>query len=71
MKPFNDYVVLELDKEEASTFKVTEEQNLCVGIIRTGADELIGKKCLFKRYGFDEYKGQLIGKAENVIALLE
>ncbi len=69
----------------STVYKVDEDEpSLSVGIVRAVSDmeveegnsiwftkEDIGKKVLFKRYGFDEFDGKLIGKIENVIAILD
>lgn len=78
MQPYFDYVVIEEIKknDSVSTFKAEgDETALAVGkiVAISKADEYfeesdVGELVLFKRYAFDEHKGQLIGKGENIIA---
>ena len=78
MKPLHEYVVVEEIKEDLvpKEFVVdTEEPTLAVGnLIAVGDTSLpetfVGSKVLFRKYGFDTYHGQLIGKAEHIIAIL-
>lgn len=76
MNPLHDYIILELIPEEkASSFTLQEEEpSLAVGRVAetyNGNPSLTqGTKVLFKKYTFDEYRGQLIGKIENIIATL-
>lgn len=78
MKPLYDYIVIEEIVESKTTnFTVqTEEPTFCVGkvvainVVGELSSIPVGTKVLFKKYGFDEYRGQLIGKIEHIIATL-
>jgi co-chaperonin GroES (HSP10) len=74
MNPLHDYIVIEpITEEKQTNFTVQQDEpTLSIGkvIAYNGTELKVGDKVLYKKYAFDEHRGQLIGRVENVIAIL-
>lgn len=83
MKPLHDYIIIQPETVKKTSFEVEQEDpSLLVGTIiamaqpwhqleKQNVEHYTGKKVLYRKYGFDEYDGKLIGKMEHIVAILD
>lgn len=72
MKTLNGYVVVKPNVPAHNPdFEVAkEDESIVVGVVIEGDEDVKGATVLFKKYQFDEYHGDLVGKKENLIAIV-
>ena len=47
-----------------------EDQSIVIGVVVEGDEDIKNKTVLFKKYQFDQHEDLLVGKKENLIAIV-